>query len=418
MLKIVHTADWHLGQLFFGYDRDTEHAAFLAWLVEYIRAEQPDAILVAGDVFDTVNPSAIATRRYYQFLADARAAAVDMQVVIVAGNHDAGARLEAPQDLLNTLNINVIGTVHRDVNGEINLDRFIIPVKNSHGEVEALVLAIPFLRPSDVPSIGQDADPYQEGIRELYRVVTERACQLRDELYPGALILGMGHLHLLGADECRDSERRLVIGGVEALNASSFPQEIAYVALGHLHKAQQFRDGTIRYSGSPIPLSFSEIHYQHQILQLKVEKEQPVEVTPVVVPLTKQLICVPERGYAPLDDILLQIGELRFDETIGEEHFPFLEVRVLEDKPDPTRRRKLEQAVEGKPVRLASIKVEYPDRDRDTNKEESQSAPLDLRSLDPERIFIAAYEEKYTARPDASVVAAFRETMLELSRDS
>ena len=181
MLRLCHTADWHLGQVFHGYDRDHEHACFLAWLLETLTARRPDALLVAGDVFDTVNPSAVAQRRFYDFLARAHAALPSLQIVLIAGNHDAAARLEAPSSLLESLRITVVGTVPRDAAGEPEAGKFLVPLRDAAGKVQAIVLAVPFLRPSDVPVLPDAADPYLDGIRALYRRATDAALAQ----YPG-----------------------------------------------------------------------------------------------------------------------------------------------------------------------------------------------------------------------------------------
>lgn len=103
MIRILHTADWHLGQVFHGYDRDYEHARFLDWLLVKIQEIQPDVLLLAGDVFDSINPSAIAQKRFYGFLAQAHTLLPTMQMLITAGNHDSAARLESPSPLFKEL---------------------------------------------------------------------------------------------------------------------------------------------------------------------------------------------------------------------------------------------------------------------------------------------------------------------------
>ncbi|MEZ6062985.1 MAG: exonuclease subunit SbcD [Planctomycetaceae bacterium] len=172
MLKVLHTADWHLGQTFHGFDRDDEHGCFLKWLLGKLRDRRPDALIVAGDVFDTINPSAMAQRRLYSFLAAAHDAVPQLNIVLTAGNHDAGARLEAPRALLDSLNISVVGTVKRDDNGDINPQKLLVPLTDAAGNVKAIVMAVPFLRPSDVPLLPNADDAYLDGIRELYRMVT------------------------------------------------------------------------------------------------------------------------------------------------------------------------------------------------------------------------------------------------------
>jgi DNA repair protein SbcD/Mre11 len=416
-LKVFHTADWHLGQTFFGFDRDFEHTRFLDWLIVELEAHQPDAMIIAGDIFDTINPSAVAQRRFYNFLANAHAALPHLKIVITAGNHDAAARLEAPADLLDSLNISVVGTVKRDDDGEIDYSKFLVPLKSRSGCVEAIVVAVPFLRPSDVPMAGDSNDPYLDGIRELYRQATLLAKTTRSESYPDAALLAIGHCHLNGGDESRDSERRLVIGGAEAVQIDVFEEELAYVALGHLHKAQQFQGGRVRYSGSPIPLSFAEATYRHRLHCLTFDNGKLVSVDDHAIPRVTRLLRVPEGGAAKLDDLLEQLTSLPLDDALPVEQQPFLEVRVLEDGPDPTRRKKIEDALNGRPVRLASIKLETKISDSEGCEGGSEVTFTDLKSINCEDIFLEHYRSKYKDEPDSDLLAAFREIVSSVQQE-
>jgi DNA repair protein SbcD/Mre11 len=434
MFTVFHTADWHLGQSFFGYDRDYEHNHFLEWLLAELQTQKPDALIVAGDVFDSINPSAVAQKRYYNFLARAHSALPHLQMVITAGNHDAGARLESPAELLRSLNVTVVGTVSRNEVGDIDLQKFLVPLTDSHGTVQAIVLAVPYLRPSDVPLISGAADPYLDGIRELYRLITEAALEMKASLRLDVPLIAMGHCHLTGGEECLDSERRLVIGGAEALTVETFHHEIAYVALGHLHKAQQFHEGRIRYSGSPIPLSFAEMKYEHRIMRLTFAGPQLTAVEGVPIPRSAALVTVPETGYGTIDEVLAllqawtmreeaedalrdqglsQSPETNCDLQTSSNPHPFLEVRVLEDRLDPTRRVRIEQALEGKPLRLASIKVENPARKNASLGASGESTMVDLKSINPEEIFLSAHQEKHGTPADEALVKAFREIVLQ-----
>ena len=127
-LKIIHTADWHLGQTFFGYDRDEEHEAFLSWLIDILTLRQTDVLLIAGDVFDVANPSAAAQRRFFRFLREANRHNPQLQIVIIAGNHDSAARLEAPIPLLEELNTSIVGVVPRTDLCKIDFDSLLIPL--------------------------------------------------------------------------------------------------------------------------------------------------------------------------------------------------------------------------------------------------------------------------------------------------
>ena len=150
-MKIIATSDWHLGNLFHGHDRLQEHKHFFQWLLERIEEQQPDALLVAGDVFDNGNPSAAAQSAYYEFLANATQACPGMQVIITAGNHDSANRLEAPRALLSRHQVEIRGNVRRTwLSGQegesgqwnIDYDDLIIPVKGKEGDT-MVVLAVP-----------------------------------------------------------------------------------------------------------------------------------------------------------------------------------------------------------------------------------------------------------------------------------
>ena len=419
MLTVFHTADWHLGQSFCGFDRGYEHDCFLTWLLRTLELHQPNALIVSGDIFDTVNPSALAQKRFYEFLSKVAKSMPKMLVVMTAGNHDAAARLEAPAPLLNSMNIHVVGTVQWSDAHTIDYEKFLIPLTDAPSNTSAIVMAVPFLRPSDVPYVPEASDAYLEGVRELYRNVTEAAMKKSQEYTPDAYLIAMGHCHVSGGDESKDSERRLIIGGSESITLDTFDSAIAYVALGHLHKAQQFDQGRIRYSGSPIPLSFAESEYRHRILKLTFHNQAQLLVEELDIPRSVPLIRVPKKGAATIDSVLKLLEVIELDTNLPEnlpenltaDQHPFLEVRVLEEGPDPARRKRIEQVLEGKPIRLASIKIESPNRDSD---EDSLEPSIDSQLLDwiqPEEIFLAAYHQKYDKAPDPEVLNAFREAM-------
>jgi len=413
MLTVFHTADWHLGQSFFGFDRDYEHACFLEWLLAELQSQRPDALIVAGDVFDSINPSAVSQKRYYNFLARAHAALPDLQIVITAGNHDAAARLEAPAGVLDSLNVTVVGTVNRDDNGNIDFQKFLVPLRDDSGKTQALAMAVPFLRPSDVPLIPEAADPYLDGIREFYRQVADAGRAMKLAQCPDAALIAMGHCHLHGGEESKDSERKLVIGGAESIGPDTFASDIAYVALGHLHKAQKFDGGRIRYSGSPIPLSFTEAGYTHRLHKLAFSDGLLHAVADVPVPRTVALMTIPVAGSQLIDDLLPQLEQLTLDASLPPELHPFLEVRVLENGPDPTRRKRIEQALDGKPLRLASIKVESSLKKSPGDDVSPPIDAVDLRTINPEEIMLSAHREKYGTEASESLLKAFREILLQ-----
>ena len=157
-MRIIHTADWHIGQTFFDYDRKTEHLHFLLWLKEEIKNREIDLLLIAGDIFDTQNPSAESQKIYYSFLKEVTSENPQLQIIIIAGNHDSAARLEAPNALLEQFNVTVRGTVKRYENGEIDYNRLIVPL-HAGGHC----MAVPYLRQGDYPNVGS----YTEGVQAL-----------------------------------------------------------------------------------------------------------------------------------------------------------------------------------------------------------------------------------------------------------
>lgn len=405
-MRLLHTSDWHLGQTLHNYERGYEHQHFLDWLIDTLVAEQVDVLLVAGDVFDNANPSAASQKQLYVFLQQARARLPALQLIVVAGNHDSAGRLEAPAPLLAAHGTHVIGHLLRGDDGHIDLERLLLPLTGSDGQVRAWCLAVPFLRPGDVPKLpaGDTQDAYLGGIALLYRQLADLALARRQ---PGQAILAMGHCHMVGGEMSNDSERRIVIGGTEMLPSGIFDASIAYAALGHLHKAQAVGGQEhIRYCGSPIPLSFAEVNYRHQVLCLDIEGEQLREVRVIEVPRAVPLLRVPATP-APIAEVLEQLAALDLPAAPPEAQ-PFLEVRVRLDAPEPGLRTRIETALDGKPVRLAKI---------ETSSAARSSAPenmtLDqLGQLQPDDIFRRLYLQKYGKEAPPEQLSALAELLL------
>jgi exonuclease SbcD len=405
-MRLLHTSDWHLGQTLHNFERGYEHQRFLDWLLDTLVMEQIDVLLVAGDVFDNANPSAASQKQLYVFLQQARARLPALQLVVVAGNHDSAGRLEAPAPLLAAHGTHVIGHVLRGDDGQIDLERLLLPLTGSDGQVQAWCLAVPFLRPGDVPKLpaGDSQDAYLGGIALLYRQLTDLALARRQ---PGQAILALGHCHMVGGEMSNDSERRIVIGGTEMLPSGIFDTSIAYAALGHLHKAQAVGGQEhIRYCGSPIPLSFAEVNYRHQVLCLDIDGETLQSVRAIEVPRAVPLLRVPATP-APIAEVLAQLAALDVPDAPAEAQ-PFLEVRVRLVAPEPGLRTRIETALDGKPVRLAKI---------ETSSAARASAPenmtLDqLGQLQPDDIFRRLYQQKYGKEAPPEQLSALAELLL------
>ena len=408
-MRLLHTSDWHLGQSFHQFDRSHEHACFLDWLVDTLAAERVDALLVAGDVFDNSNPSAASQTLLYRFLTEARRRVPHLNIVIAAGNHDSPGRLEAPAPLLALFEACVVGQVAPGEDDSLDFERFVVPLRDDAGEVRAWCIAMPFLRPGDVPRVEDAVDPYMSGVEALYRQAFAWAQRRRDA---GQAIVALGHCHMRDGQMSADSERQLVIGGAEALSADVFDPAIAYVGLGHLHLAQKVgKSETRRYSGSPLPMSFSEIAYPHQVVLVDLDGETVGELRALPVPRTVELLRVPAKP-APLPEVLAQLQALEFSERSEQLEppecvWPYLQVRVQLSQPEPGLRASIEAALEGKPVRLARIETTTPHQ---VGQETVAAVSIDeLHALAPSEFFERLYQHRFGEAPPDGLMAAFHE---------
>ncbi len=410
MIRILHTADWHLGQTFFGYDRTEEHGVFLNWLAEEIRQKEIDALIIAGDVFDVSNPSAASQSMYYQFIYRVTAENPYLQIVIVAGNHDSAARLEAPLPLLQAMRTEVRGVVRKLEGGEIDYDHLTVELKNRKGEVELLCMAVPFLRQGDYPAVQTEGNPYAEGVRELYAQLLQRLWKRRTE---NQAILAIGHLQATGSEIAeKDYSERTVIGGLECVSPEAFSEQIAYTALGHIHKAQRVSGReNVRYAGSPIPMSFAEKHYHHGVVMVTFDGGCAVDIERLECPKLIPLVSVPNGEPVSPEAILKALKELPETEAVA----PYLEVKVLLEEPEPMLRQEIEEALADKNYRLARIVSTYRTDIGNTVKE-NENWKRGLQEMFPLQIAQSAFEKIYQVEMPVELTGLFEEAYLAATR--
>ena len=287
-MRIIHTSDWHLGQYFYTRSRAPEHQAFLHWLVQQVEQHQADAVIVAGDVFDNGAPPSYAREMYNHFVVALQR--TGCQLVVMGGNHDSVATLNESRALLACLNTRVIAGFDGDINEQV------LVLNNRAGEPGALLCAVPFLRPRDVltsqagQSGAQKQQALQDAITTHYQRCYQLACEQRETLGRELPIVLTGHLTTVGV-ATSDSVRDIYIGTLDAFPAQAFPPA-DYIALGHIHRPQRVAQCEhIRYSGSPIPLSFDELNHEksvylvhfeqgklHEVIALTVPTEQPMQL--------------------------------------------------------------------------------------------------------------------------------------------
>ena len=364
-MKIICTSDWHLGNLFHGNDRLPEHRHFLSWLLASIKEQHPDALLIAGDIFDNGNPSAAAQSAYYEFLADATETCPDMNVVIIAGNHDSASRLEAPRALLTRHKVEIRGNIHRSWvanedggNWVINYDDLMIPINGGDGS-QAIVLTVPYLR-SDVV---QNAN-YSEGVNTILRELTAKA----REKYRDSPLIMIAHMYAKGADIAKsDASEKIVIGGQEEVNMQGWDEHPDHFACGHIHKRQHiWNTDWAHYSGSVLPMSFAEKDYHHGVDMVTIENGTKPQIEFLEYEPQHKLMFLPEAE----EELTSKKLEKRINAELQnktedklDDNFVYLVLKVTLEKVNNDAIKELEALIGTKNAVLCKIQKIIPELD-------------------------------------------------------
>ena len=298
-MKFIHTADWHLGNTMHDIERSKETGAFLEWLKNEIQVVGAEALVIAGDVFDVVNPSNVAKTQYYRFLASLLNTNC-RNVVVVGGNHDSGTLLDAPAEILGALNINVVGSINNR-----KLEDLVVELKDGNGNVIGICCVVPYMRDLELEQFYKSIDNGEKNnedlLKRLYADVYKLALERRGER--NIPIIATGHLYAsnlsgrdgeTGASEAAealensvDDGVREVIGTLGNVSVDAFPNGMDYVALGHIHYATMVaKNPKVRYSGSPFVMGFDEANCKHCVLAVDVAPNVEPVVEKIVVPRT------------------------------------------------------------------------------------------------------------------------------------
>ncbi|WP_455816931.1 exonuclease subunit SbcD [Pseudomonas cerasi] len=386
-MRIIHTADWHLGQFFYTKSRAAEHQAFLDWLLENAEARQADAIIVAGDIFDTGSPPSYARELYNRFVVKLQQ--TGCQLVVLGGNHDSVAMLNESRELLACLNTRVIAAACDDVRQQV------LVLNRRDGQPGALLCAIPFLRPRDIlrSQSGQSGREKQqsllEAITEHYQRCWQEALKQRDALGLTLPIIATGHLTTMGVTKS-DAVRDIYIGTLDAFPADCFPPA-DYIALGHIHRAQRIADSDhIRYSGSPIPLSFDELGKAKSVFQVDFSDGKLGAVEALPIPLFQPMQMI----KGSLAQIEQQLAALMPDPQGGT---TWLDIEIVTDAYLSELQRRIQELTESLPVEVVLLRRSREQREqviaRQNNEtlnelsvEEVFSRRLALETEEPERL--------------------------------
>ncbi len=311
-MRVLHTSDWHLGQFFINKSRADEHQKFILWLLEQVEKHAIDAVIIAGDVFDTGTPPSYARELYNQFVIGMHK--LDSQLVILAGNHDSVSTLNESKNILAQLNTQVVASA--GPKGEEQ----VLTINNRQGEVGAIVCAIPYIRPRDIVKSHADESgsakqqALGQAIADHYQQVFSYAKVKQQQLDSPVAIIATGHLTAMGV-KSSESVRDIYIGNLEAFPASSFPAA-DYIALGHIHRAQIVANSDhIRYCGSPIPLSFDELTSQKQVLIAEFKNAKLYQLTSLAVPLFQPMKMI-KGDLESIEQQLLELDERLLAEEV------------------------------------------------------------------------------------------------------
>lgn len=332
-MKILHTADWHIGKVLHRQSLYEDISLFFDWIINYIQDHKIDLLLVSGDIFDLANPSNSDTKLYYHTLY--RLSKTNLKIIITGGNHDSISLLDAPSALLDVLDITVIGGARDDKYEEI------IPIYSQDEIPECIVLAVPFLRDKDLRASMQASETGDKSsiINDAIKLHYDDLVRMAKEKYGDSVpLLAMGHLYMKGSISS-DSEREIHIGNLEGLDSKIIHPEIDYMALGHIHKPQKIGNkNNIRYSGSPVFLDFSEREYDKMVIEIEIGENEIKSITSVAVPKSREIL----KFTGDLTSVKNMLKEYQnnypltafIEIEIQENEFDVLKIQAMEDMID------------------------------------------------------------------------------------
>lgn len=372
-MKILHTSDWHLGQVFYNYDRTDEQQSFLRQLVRIVVERQPDAVVVSGDIFHTPSPSSAVQRMYVEAMLDVHRACPHATIVVTAGNHDSASKLEIDSSLWRHFNLHVIGGIARR-GDDVDWDRHIIGVHAADGSLAGYVAAVPHVYPQNFPALPVPCGG-EERMQAFFARLQELARGRAGEHLP---VVMMAHLSVSGADMTGHES----VGGLDTADWQTIDNGCDYMALGHIHCPQTLggTGGRARYSGSPLPVSFDEA-YEHSVSLVDVEAGRRPAVTVVAIDNPHPCVTVP-RVALPFEEALRELGDFPADIPA------YIRLNVAADgylAPDSNERAAA--VIADKRCKLCMIKVSVPEPKGDdtvhqlTISEMKRMSPVDVATL-------------------------------------
>lgn len=395
-MKIIHTSDWHLGQEFYSYDRTEEHEAFLCQLRNIVEEEQPDALVVSGDIYHNATPSNTVMRLFSDHLDSIRQACPSMSIVVIAGNHDSASRLEISSTVWAHLNVHIIGRIERNQDGEIDFKRHIIPIKD-----KGYVVALPHIFPQNYPLLEENT-PREERQAAFLQAMDRHVKEINPEKKP---VIVAAHMAISGSDtEGHD----LIRGNMDFVDADKLGIDFDYLALGHIHCPQDIKGFPARYCGTPIPVSFDE-NYPHSISivtfsdaermphirTLKIDNPWPLETMP--------------KEALPFDEAI----ELLKAMNSNEKRYIRLHVQIDHHAP-ANAMEQAHLATKGKALRFCCFK--WKQQEQKLKKEHQTLDVEQIKQLNPIEVAALYHRDKYGEEMDEKLRKMLREIIQEIEQ--
>ncbi len=336
-MKLLHTSDWHIGHQLYGYDRLEEHRHFFDQLTEIAKTHRPDAMLVCGDIFDVSSPSASASRLFTDYILELHATVPDMLIVITSGNHDGASRTDINRNLWKSAGIHVIGSVKK-VNGKFDFSDNIIRVGD-----KGTIVAVPYVNKAFM-SFDDKSTPQEK------QFFTQAAQQMSDNSLCSTTAVLMAHLTVDGFDG--KGHKFGSIGNLDFVGKDTFPSIFDYVALGHIHRPQNLdKEGRIRYSGTPVAISFDE-EFPHTVSIVEINKGSMPDVTEIEINQKRDLITFPSEPTS-FKKAIKSLSKLNTDENC------YIRLNVAQETDLPSDcEEQATNAITGKKCRYCTIKYQ------------------------------------------------------------
>ena len=397
-MTILHTGDWHIGQVFYNYDRSDEHRAFLEHLAGIVREKSPDVMLVCGDIFHTASPSTSAQKLYIEGLVRIHEAAPDMEIVVIAGNHDSGSRIEVDKILWEEFNVHAVGSVAREAEG---MSVHIIPVGNP---LKGYVVAVPYCNALNFPMI-DEGSARQERQAAFFRRLSEMVYEANPERLPVVLA---SHATVTGSDPRKQD---ITVGGIDSIGIDDMGSCYDYIALGHIHFPQDIGQRA-RYAGSPLPVSFNE-DYRHNVTFVSVGGNgcAPEKET-IEIPAMRPVRTIPEGGAVEFEDALKMLEGFPQDEDA----YVRLNVKVRQYGGADWAERAV-RATDGKKCRYCCIQMESSAQDA-MNQGRMAFSREEFRTKSPVDIAGMYWKEKTGEDMDEELLELLEKAVREASESN